>query len=233
MIVAIHQPNYAPYLGFFHKMWLADTFILYDTAQFSKNDFQNRSRVKTPRGPFWLSVPVLRGSASEIRSKKIDTSKEWGARHWRTIQTNYSRAPHFESYQGDLDALYRRPWEFLAPLNEAFISFLAMSLGLHARWLRASALDLPGGLSPSAKLAELVRRAGGDTYLSGVGGLEYLDPTAFRGMDLLVQDFRHPEYTQCWGPFVPNLSALDLLLNIGGDAKDLVQSAGGVRPWPR
>ncbi len=233
MIVAIHQPNYLPYLGFFHKMALADCFVLYDTAQFSKNDFHNRNRIKTPRGSMWLTVPVVRQGRREIREVEIDTSRPWARRHWQAIHANLSRAPHFDSYDQELRRVFEGSWDRLASLNERLASQLAAWFGIKTPIMRASELDIPTGLSPSRRLAAIAERVGGTEYLSGPGGVEYLDPSAFSEIELLLQDFRHPEYPQLWGPFLPNLCALDLLCNVGDRAAEVVQSSGGAKPWPR
>lgn len=233
MIVAVHQPNYLPYLGFFHKMALADRFVLYDTAQFSKNEFHNRNRIKTPRGPMWLSVPVRRLSGREIREVDIDGSREWASQHWEAIHANLSRAPYFETYTVELRRVYQEPWDRLASLNERLVSELAAWLRVKTPVVRTSELNIPTDLSPSGKLAAITESVGGTAYLSGPGGVEYLDPAAFAGIDLMLQDFRHPQYPQLWGGFLPNLSSLDMLCNVGDRAGDVLQACGGMKPWPR
>lgn len=234
MIVAVHQPNYLPYLGFFHKMSLADVFVLYDTAQFSKNDFHNRNRIKTPRGAAWLTVPVRRPGFRPIREVSIDGTKPWADNHWRTILTNYAKAGYIDSVAAKFEGVYRRKWDLLAPLNESLIRVLGDAIGLETELLRASELDVPDTLPPSERLAEITRLAGGDAYLSGIGGLDYLDTAAFEGLGLLLQRFRHPRYPQLWEPFAEKLSALDAVLNLGGQGvRTLLDAAGGTAPWPR
>jgi len=222
--VAIHQPNYLPYLGFFHKMALADTFILYDTAQFSRNDFHNRNRIKTPEGSSLLTVPFKRRGLLPIRAIEIDSAGGWNLKHWKAVNANYARAAHFVSYREELKKMYEEVSTQLASVNEKFIRWIAGEWGIQPRILNAS--------DPSERLAHMVREVGGDTYVSGVGGLEYLAAGAFRGLNLLLQDFRHPEYPQLWGPFVKNLSSIDLLLNVGEGGSDLIRGAGGTRSWP-
>jgi hypothetical protein len=163
---------------------------------------------------------------------EVDNSRNWGTRHWSSIRASYSRAAFFARYAELLQSVFERRWTRLATLNEVLISSLAGLFGLQAKIIRASELALPEGLSPSGRLAEIVRRADGDTYLSGIGGLEYLDPSAFEGIALRLQDFRHPVYPQLWGPFAENVSALDLLLNVGPSSKSLLQRSGGATAWP-
>lgn len=233
MIVAIHQPNYLPYLGFFHKMLLADCLVLHDTVQFSRDDYHNRNRFKTPQGPIWLTVPVRRPGMQEIRDVMIDQSRRWSDRHWKTIHANLSRAPHFAGVGDDLRRVYGGEWERLALLNERLISALAKGLGIDTPVVRASDLDVPKGLTPSNKLVAITKIVGGTAYLSGVGGLNYVDPLAFSDLDLLVQEFHHPVYPQLWGDFLPNLSAVDMICNVGREAGGMLRASGTAKPWPR
>ncbi len=234
MIVAIHQPNYLPYLGFFHKMFLADVLVLYDTAQYSKNDFHNRNRIKTPKGLTWLTIPVRRPTGREIRAVQSDESKPWAIDHWRAIRANYARARFFDSYAGEVETLYREPPLTLAAINRPLIEFLAGALRIERKIVWASEIDVSEEGSPSGKLAELTRRAGGDTYLSGPSGPGYLDRDQFVGLEVRLQEFHHPTYPQLWGKFIPQASALDALMNLGDRASGLMDECGqlGPFPWP-
>lgn len=229
--VAIHQPNYLPYLGFFHKMSLVDIFVLYDTAQFAKNDFHNRNRIKTPAGPVWLTIPVRRPEFKPI-GEIVIAGEGWADKHWKSVEANYSRAAYFGSYRDDLRRVLARPWTKLAAVNEALIDFLGKAFGIQTKIVLASGYPPLPSVSASARLATLVRAAGGDTYVSGMGGVRYVDPTAFGQTGLFLQDFRHPEYRQLWGGFNDSLSALDLLLNEGDRGADIIARSGGLVPWP-
>lgn len=224
MIIGVHQPNHLPYLGFFHKMSVADRFVLYDTAQFSKNDFHNRNLIKTPRGPMWLTVPVRSPGRRPIREVMIDTSKRWGPHHWEAIHANLSRAPYFDAYAGELRRIFEANWEQLCPLNERLVAQLASWFNIDTPVVNASELKVPTNLSSSAKLAAMVESLGGTAYLSGPSGPGYLDMQAFGKLPVFIQEFRHPKYPQLWGPFLPNLSALDLLCNTGDRAKEILLS---------
>lgn len=227
MIVAAHQPNYLPYLGFFHKMWCADVFIVYDTAQFSKNDFHNRNRIKTPKGPQWLTVPVEAPAGRAIREVDIDNSRDWADRHTRSLQANYARAPQFDESFDELATILRRPWSRLADLNRALIEKVKGFLDLRADLVLASSLDVPGDLPPTEKLVAMVRGVGGSVYLSGIGGRDYLSPEAFSDIRLEYDRFEHPTYPQPFGAFVPNLSALDALFVRGAaETRRLLETAG-------
>jgi len=135
------------------------------------------------------------------------------------------------SYSSDLGNFYSKDWRQLSLANEALIRFIAAAFGYAPTIKRASELGDIENLSASAKLAEIVRRAGGDAYLSGRGASRYLKRDEFGEVKLLVQEFNHTEYPPLWGPFVPDLSALDFLLNVGEKSRGIIESMGQVRPW--
>lgn len=215
MIVAVHQPNYLPYLGFFHKMARAHTFILYDTAQYSKNELHNRNRIKTPKGVQWLTVPVRRRGFQPIREVEIDTPSRWSERHQRAIEANYRRAPHYESYAAELHSTLRGQWHHLADLNEALIQQVARWLSIETKLVRSSSLPGPHDTDPTEKLLHLARSCGGSVYLSGPGGHGYLREEKFDSVRLRYTHFVPAPYPQLFGQFVPNLSVIDALFNCG------------------
>lgn len=226
MRVAIHQPNYLPWAGYFTKMLAADVFILLDTAQFSKNGYLNRVAIKTPAGAHWLTQPVrldhhLGGASTEI----IFADASWTARHARTLRANYARAPHFSRYVDEVEALLVDAPASLVECNDRLIRWLAGRLGIERPILRASTLD-GGDLAQTDRLIALVRAAGGDTYVSGAGGFGYQDEEAFAaaGIDVVRAPGFTQTYPQPWGEFEAGLSALDLLFNTGDAATELLQA---------
>lgn len=217
-LVAIHQPNFLPYLGFFQKMALCDVFVLYDTAQFSRREYHNRNRIKSPAGVRWVTVPVRNAPARPIRDVAIDDGQAWRRKVWNALRVSYGRSPGYERFAPRLKELLESPGSgSLADLNVALIRFLRDALGLRTPLTLASELAATTSEDASARLVELTRLAGGDAYLSGAGALEYLDPAGFTDVPLHVVRFVPHPYPQLWGPFVPNLSAVDALFN-GGPA---------------
>ena len=222
MKVAIHQPNYLPWLGYVAKWAAADCFIFLDTVQYEKNGWQNRNRIKTSQGPQWLTVPVQARLATAIRDVGVDAAQPWAARHLRAIELAYARAPHFARYRDGLRAFYARAWDRLAPLAAASAEWLARALGVTTPVTLASALDL--GPAPvedaTARLVALCRAVGADTYLAGRDGARYMDLAQFRtaGIAVEAQEYSHPVYAQLHGEFVTALSALDILLMHGDEA---------------
>jgi hypothetical protein len=226
MILTGHQPNYLPYGGFFQKVARADRFLVVDTVQFVKRGsfgwmHRNRIRTKSPEGWDWISVPVLTKGryAQRIDEAELDNATPWARKHWRALEWNYRRAPFFKDYAAEFRALYERPWTRFADLACAFLELLLRLLGLPRTVERTSALGISG--EAADLILAMCRAVGADTYLSGVHGRDYLDPAAFEraGVRLVFQEWTCPSYPQCWpGPFVPNLSVVDLLFNVGPDS---------------
>jgi hypothetical protein len=218
MLVTIHQPEHLPWLGFFDKLRQAELFVLLDTCQFAKDDFQNRNRIKTGAGPAWLTVPVYKAGRSEQRIDEVAicNDRAWGRQHWAQLGAAYADAPHFAAHRPFFAELYGRAWASLAELNLALITYLAEQLGLGGRFVRASELGI-SERGPTRVNLSICRAVGATAYLSGQAGRSYLDEAQFaeHGIAVRYQEFRHPVYEQLWGEFRPAMSAVDLLFNHG------------------
>lgn len=217
MIVSVHQPNFAPWLGFFDKMVRSDVMVLLDSVQFVKRGYQNRARVKGPDGPRWLTVPVLsKGRYHQLtRDVEIDETRDWRTTHPRTLHALLAKAEHRDELLEVVEPLYADRRGTLAEFNLALIRAVVDRLGIGTRLVPASDLDAPG--SSSRLMLNLTRAVGGDVYLSGPTGRDYLEPEMFpaAGVELRFHRFEPFAYPQQFGPFVPGLSCLDYLANVG------------------
>jgi len=222
MKIAIHQPHYLPWLGYFAKWAAADLFVFLDTVQYEKNGWQNRNRIKTRDGPRWLTAPVRARLGTAIRDVMIDTTQPWRARHLRAIDNAYAKAPSWPHHRDELQSFYGREWDRLAPLAVESAQWLAQALGISIPTRLASDLTLPdrARLDATARLVALCQAVGADTYLAGRDGALYLDADQFAAAGIAVetQRYEHPVYAQEHGEFAPFLSALDLLLMYGDEA---------------
>ena len=229
MLVAIHQPEHMPWLGFFEKLLRADLFVLLDDVQFSKGDFQNRNRVKGQGGAQWLTVPVAHRLGQKIN--EVETAGDaWRAKHWKTLRSCYARAAHFETYAGEFEEFYARPRAKLSEVNVEAIRMLARAFGVGKEFVFSSTLGAGG--QKSELVLNICKAVGATHYYSGRAGSTYLDAEAFRraGIDVVVQEFKHPTYEQLFMKeqgFVPNLSAVDLLFNRGAEGLELLERAAG------
>lgn len=217
MIAAIHQLQYWPGLRFFAKMRAADLFIYLDDVQFEKREFQNRNRIRTPRGWQYLTAPVIsKGRFSQkINEVELELPAGWLAGHLQSIKMNYARAPFFKAHLPALEELHSRDYRLLSDLAMATMDFLKDGFGIKTPVRFSSEFNV--NEASSARLARLCAAAGADGYLSGAGAKAYLDPGVFSyaGIKLSWQDFKPREYPQAFPGFEPDMSALDLLLNCG------------------
>ena len=227
MMLGAHQPNFLPWCGYLHKLLVCDRFVLADDVQFTSQSYTNRTRIRAMHGPRWLSVPVLTSgrSGQAIRDVRIDTSRNWRRKQWKTLRLSYAGAPFFERYADAVDRLYNTRWTHLIDLNLAGLTVLREALKISTPVVRSSRLDLNLETS-TERIISMVKTLGCDRYMSGRGGsLDYLDRDRFEaaGIDLVFDDFAHPRYPQRGDTFVPGLSAIDLLFNAGPRAADMLR----------
>lgn len=219
MIVAIHQPNFLPWLGYFLKMAQADAFIYLDNVPFTKHGYQNRVKIKAREGARWLTVPVLsKGRFGQLtRDIEINNAGRWRDQHVNGLQTEYGRAPYSRPVLDSLKRAYEEADSSLTSFNLKLIDLVADWLALRPRCFFASDLGVEG-TGPELLLG-LVKAVGGDVYLSGPSGRDYLDLDLFAraGVEIKFHLFEHPVYSQLHYPFIERLSVIDLLLNTGKD----------------
>ncbi len=227
-VLAAHQPNYIPWLGYFYKMLKCDVFILSDNVQYTDASYINRNLIKTPSGSKWLTVNVAtKGAYGQlIKEVKINNALNWNVKHWKMIHQYYSRSPHFPEYENELRWVYQKHWDNLAELNETLIKICCKALNInHVTFIKGSSLNTTS--KGTDQIIDECRAVGADTYLSGYGASNYMDEEKFKkaGITLKYYDFQHPVYRQLWGDFIPNLSILDLLFNAGKKASSILQGA--------
>jgi hypothetical protein len=225
-VVAIHQPQYLPWLGYFDKLDRCDIFCLLDTVQYKKNEFQNRNRIKTAQGWQWLTVPVTYRFPQRINEVGINLTVDWQRKHLQALKTNYGKAPFFDTYMASFEEFYQQSYELLAEVNVGCIRLLLELLGLERKLVLASSLPVETE-DPTLRLVEICKTLEGDTYISGKDGANYMDLDIFHShqVQILLQEFKHPEYPQCYDAFEPNLSIVDLLFNCGPESMAIIREA--------
>ena len=219
MIVSIHQPNYLPWLGYFHKIANCDVFVSLDNVPYTKNSLINRNKIKTQHGARWITLSVLtKGHCGQlINDVKINNNVPWSKIHWKRLEANYAKAPHFQEYKDQFESIYQENWQTLTDLNETLLKLICEILCIkNIKFIRASELGVCG--KSTALLVDICKAVGADTYLSGFGGKKYMDEELFgkEGIQLKYSGFQHPVYNQMWGDFIPNLSVIDFIFNQGG-----------------
>lgn len=221
--IAIHQPNYIPWIGFFDKLDQADKFVLLDTAHHSKSGFLNRNKIKTPQGEFLLTVP-LKNKNIPINEIQIANNNNWQVSHWKTIETNYKKCPYWSDYGNGFEQIYRKKWGEIATLNIALIKHINSLLNITTELLLESDFQIDFG-NKNARNVNITSHLNGDVYLSGTGAQVYNDRSEFEAqqIQLVYQNFKHPVYPQRWGDFQPNLSIIDMLFNCGPETIHIIR----------
>jgi hypothetical protein len=235
MILTAHQPVYLPWLGLFHKIALADLFCYFDIAQYQTKDFNNRNKIKTHSGDIWLSVPVesknhFGKSVGEIRI----VQDGWQRKHFKSISMAYKKAPYFETYIGELEAiLTSQSLETLSALNLAILRFATRHLDIATPIVIASDYEFKG--AKSDLVLDMCVQLKADTYIFGAQGRDYADVESFRasGVEPYFQDYRHPQYRQLHGEFQPYMSIVDLLFNEGPSSREILMSGNDARDHVR
>ena len=224
MIVAIHQPQYLPWLGYFDKIRRADVFCFLDTVQYKKNDWQNRNRIKTAQGWQWLTVPVHYRYPQKISEVTINNNVKWKHKHLQALISNYSRTPYFKKISDSLKYAYSENWECISDLNIFLIKQLAAALGLDQK-LYVKASDFTLHEDSTNRLIDICKKLKADTYLSGQDGVKYMNLDSFEqgGIRVIVQDFQHPVYPQVFGDFQSHMSVVDLLFNCGAKSLEKIK----------
>ncbi|WP_425929922.1 WbqC family protein [Pseudomonas sp. NyZ201] len=216
--IAILQSNYIPWKGYVDMMACVDEFIYYDEVQYTKNDWRNRNKIKTPQGLHWLSIPV--GSAIHRRICDVTVSDpRWAVRHWNTLEANYRRSAFFEEITAWLKPLYMSGLDHLSEINQSFLHGICQYLEITTQLSRSTDYVLEG--TQTGKLVNLCKQAGATEYVTGAAARVYIEEELFarEGIRLTYFDYGgYPGYSQLWGDFVHEVSVLDLLFNCGPNA---------------
>jgi hypothetical protein len=223
MNCVILQPSYIPWRGFFHQIRKADVFVFYDDVQYDKHGWRNRNRIKTPRGPEWLTIPALaKGVVNEglpINGVRISWDRDWNATHLRSLSLNYAKAPFFDRYRPMIESWYTQRPELIADFTIDTTIQLAREVGIVNTWFtRSSTLSCTG--TKTDRLLEILLKVGASHYISGPAAKNYLetDKLLKHGITVEWMTYEYPEYPQLYPPYDPHVSILDLVFMVGPEA---------------
>ena len=225
MIVSIHQPNYIPWLGFFHKLLLSDTYVVFDDVQFPRGkDYANRNQIKTNNGKMWLTASVLGKKDLKPWNQIEINNNGWKEKHLTNIESFYKKTPYFKSYFLFLKRIYETDHKLLLDLNLDLIIFFLGCLDKIPNIILSS--DIKTELTGLDKILYILKDQKATKYISGdgEGSRRYIDEQLFKdnNIELIWQNYKHPTYKQLYGEFIPYLSILDLLFNEGPNSKDII-----------
>jgi hypothetical protein len=216
MIVSIHQPQYIPWIPYFSKIHLSDLFVLLDDVQYQKNGLQNRNYIYTQNGTTRLTLSVKGKLGDKINQITLFDKREL-SKHWKTIEQAYKKAPYFGELQPELAKFYTRDYTLLEELCSDLILFLCKYIGINTKIIKSSSLQKQG--EKSALILNICQQLKTTTYISGSGGLDYLDQKSFADANIKLQimEYKVREYKQVNNKdgFVKELSIFDLVFNVG------------------
>ena len=216
--VAIVQSNYIPWKGYFDMIAAVDEFILLDDVQYTRRDWRNRNRIKTPQGLQWLTIPVkVKGKYKQsIRDTEIDGT-DWIDTHLNAFTQHYRQSPYFEEILSWLEKIYlETSWSHLSTLNRRLIEAICEYLDINTVITDSCNYTLVDG--KTQRLVNLCQQAGAQEYISGPAAKCYTDVRLFEdsGIQLTWFDYAgYCEYPQLWGNFRHEVTILDMLFNCG------------------
>lgn len=224
--VAILQSNYVPWKGYFDIINSVDLFVFHDDLQYTKNDWRNRNKIKTNAGLQWLTIPCGTDEKRLICEVNLK-DHSWQKDHWNKISANYAKASYFKTYKPFFEELYLgTTWKNLSELNQSMIQKIAIELlGIKTAYLDSRELQL--STKKAERVKEILLKTGADYYLSGPAAKDYLEESflAADGIALEWMDYsNYPVYTQLFPPFEHAVSIIDLIFNMGPDAKNYMKS---------
>jgi hypothetical protein len=220
MLISIHQPNFAPWLGFFYKWAQSDAFIILDDVPYSKNSFTNRNQIKFPDGKKWITIPIFyKGQSNQfINTVEINNNTNWKRKIIGSLESNYSKANYFPIFFPEICEIINHDWINLIDINMKIINWIIEKIKIEIPYSFSSQLNGIKGES-TERIVSICERFGANKYLSGSGGDKYHDISLFKKKNIIIKNinFKYNYYPQQWEGFIPNLSIIDVLMNCGPD----------------
>ncbi|NND81371.1 MAG: WbqC family protein [Gammaproteobacteria bacterium] len=223
---AISQSNYIPWKGYFDLIASVDVFVLYDDMQYTRRDWRNRNKIKTAKGLRWLTIPVQsKGKYLQKVNETLVDGNDWTRSHWNQLRENYKIAPHFEEIETWLKPLYlTEEHAYLSGWNRLFIEKICQYLKIETEIKDSRELLLQGG--KSERLAHLCEQLNATEYVTGPAAKVYIEEKSFadKGVEVSWFDYSaYPVYPQLNGEFEHAVSVVDLLFNLGPQARDFMK----------
>ena len=226
--VAISQSNYIPWKGYFDSIAQVDEFILYDDMQYTKRDWRNRNKIKTPQGLKWMSIPV------EVKGKffqKINETKvsefNWPEKHLTLLKQNYSKAPSYKKVIPIVEKLYLTASSFktISEINYHFISEICKFLNIKTKLSFSSNYNLLEE-GKTERLVDLCKQLNANIYYTGSAAKNYMNTLLFEkeGIEVRYYDYTgYTEYNQLYGEFEHGICILDLIFNEGLNSSNFLK----------
>lgn len=223
--VAIMQPTYLPWVGYFALMSRVNVFVLLNNVQFARRSWQQRNQIKSIKGSKLLTVPVKKSGLRNQLISDVEMVKKENAleKHIRIINEEYKNAPYFKYYSQELFEILSNPYTHLADLNIKLILFIKNALDIKTDIVYSSALEVSG--KKADLLSNICKSLNADQYIAPIGSKNYIDlSNAFseKKISIKFHEYEQFEYSQLFGEFIPYMSTIDLLFNEGPRSKDIM-----------
>lgn len=222
MIIAVMQPTFIPWLGYFDMIDKVDLFIYYDDVQLEKRSWQVRNKLKNTNGEFWLNVPISKTKSRNetfINNAEINYNENWIKNKIKSIEFSYKKSPYFEEVFPFICSVFKE-YNLLADFNINMIENIKDKIGITTKTIRSSKiLDING--NKDNRLVEIIKKLGFKNYLSSPGSINYINRYSKGGafvkndIELYYNNYEHPIYKQLNNDFIPYLGVFDLLFNEG------------------
>lgn len=226
MKIGIMQPTFLPWIGYLGMIHSVDQFVFLDNVQFNKRSWQQRNKIKTSSGEFFLTVPVFKGKREDlIKDVLINTEHFEIEKLLQTITQNYSKAPYFHDYFAEVKNIFLKKHTSLCELNIELIEYFTRIIGIKTPLRRSSSLRAMG--TKAELLSNICVELGSSLYLSAPGSKEYIEESTFfqdKNIDVIYHNYEHPRYRQLNGEFRPYMCILDLLFNEGKESLSIILS---------
>ena len=227
MMISVNQPYFFPFVGFFYKAYLSDNFVILDDVQFPRGStWITRNRFKNAQGSLWMTVPVIKKGLGlqKINAVRIYHDGRWANKHLQSLKNAYIRAPYFREHLNFLEDLFSTKFEKLIHFNLKIIRYLMQQLQVDTNIILSSELGIHA--KGDKLLLEICSKLGASQFLVQKAVRKYINSDRLSALGIKLRDFRPPSpvYPQLWGDFIPNLSALDLILNCGPKAHEIMIS---------
>lgn len=219
MKLAIMQPYFMPYIGYFSLIKHTDEFILFDSVQFIRHGWIERNRMLKQSGGWqYIQVPLVKenGRATLIKDVRINNAENWQQKILAQIQHYKKKAPYYGSVMSMLGEVFNRNYEDIVSLNKRSLSVVCEYLGIHRDFPVFSQMNLviEKVNAPDEWALNICKTLGADSYLNPIGGLDFFDRKKYEneGVDIAFQSMHITEYSQKIDSFEPGLSILDVLM---------------------
>jgi WbqC-like protein family len=232
-IVTMHQPNYLPWIGLFSKISKADCFVVMDILQYTNHGVIHRNKIRTNTGSGYLTIPISKDFwKDKIKDVKLPYNQEWRTAHWKTIYHNYTKTDFFKEHKEFFETLYQENFTYLWQINMEIVRYLIKSFNIDVEIIFSSTLNLDPNLKHTDMIIAVLKKLNAKSYLSGPSGRNYLEFEKLQqnGINLKFVQFNHPIYKQRYPGFESNMSAIDLLFNVGHQSNQIIKSSGNIIP---